>query len=218
MDEDLWRKRWAEGRIGFHEPSPNPFLRAYATRLFGAGSAAPRVLVPLSGKSTDLAFLAELGCSVTGIELVREAVTAFFEEQALVPTASTWHGFESLCAGSVRLAVGDFFELALPESERFDAAYDRAALIALRPEERRRYVTTLMAALKPGARILLVTFAYDAPPAGPPYSVSEEDVRELYASCGIERLATEDLTATEARFVERGATFVLEQVFAITLP
>jgi thiopurine S-methyltransferase len=216
MDEELWRKRWAEGRIGFNQGTPNAFLRAYVERLLAGAQAGGKVLVPLAGKSTDLEFLTGHGCTVTGVELVRDAAAAFFEERGITPTEGTWQGFDTIAAGGVRFAIGDFFGLHLPESERFDAAYDRAALIAVRPEERARYVATLLAALRPGARLLLVTFAVEGMDAGgPPYSVTEGDVRGLFADCHLELLETSDITAEEKRFTDRGATRVSEQAWMV---
>jgi thiopurine S-methyltransferase len=216
MDDDFWRSRWEKGLTGFHEGAPNAFLRTHHVRLVGPAGPG-RVLVPLSGKSVDLAFLAAQGFDVTGIELVRQAAEAFFLENGLEPTAAPWHGFEALSAGGVRIAVGNFFGLGLPGPERFDAAYDRAALVALRPEDRERYVATLVAALRPGAHLLLVTFAHDGAMAGPPFSVSDAEVRRLYAAHQLELLDEKDITETEPRFKERGVTRIVEQAWLVVI-
>ena len=52
IDVDFWIARWAEGRIGFHEGRPNTFLTHHVARL----GSHRRVLVPLCGKSEDLAI------------------------------------------------------------------------------------------------------------------------------------------------------------------
>ena len=44
---------------------------------------ASEVIVPLCGKSLDMLWLAEQGYSVIGLEMVEEAVKAFFEENSL---------------------------------------------------------------------------------------------------------------------------------------
>ncbi len=74
MDAEFWKTRWQAGQIGFHEGRPNAFLEAHAARL----GIARRVLVPLCGKSVDLAYLAGLGHDVVGVELVEEAAAACF--------------------------------------------------------------------------------------------------------------------------------------------
>jgi thiopurine S-methyltransferase len=156
---------------------------------------------------------------VTGVEFVRKAAEAFFEERALTPDVEPWQGLDALSANGVRIAVGDFFALSVPEAERFDTAYDRAALIAVRPEDRERYVATCLAALRPGARLLIVTLDFgDAPLAGPPFGVSERDVRRLYADAKVEALAETDISASEPGLRERGASRVLEQAWLVRLP
>ena len=84
MEPDFWRARWSEGRIGFHEGAPNAHLRQNLDVLAGAR----RVLVPLCGKAEDLAFLAASGREVVGVELVEDAVRAFFAEHGLAPTVT----------------------------------------------------------------------------------------------------------------------------------
>ena len=53
MTHELWRSRWAEGRIGFHEGRTNAFLAKFIDRFKGR----ERILVPLCGKADDMAFL-----------------------------------------------------------------------------------------------------------------------------------------------------------------
>jgi thiopurine S-methyltransferase len=78
--------------------------------------------------------------------------------------------------------VGDF--LALPAAVIADVQgwYDRAALIALPPAMRARYVDHLLAHLAAGTPGLLITFAYDQQlMEGPPFAVHEAEVRRLMA-------------------------------------
>jgi thiopurine S-methyltransferase len=220
MDEQFWQQAWAAGRIGFHRAEPHAFLKKYVERLgVGAPRGALPVLVPLCGKSTDLALLTGQGFAVTGIELVRSAADQFFAEHGLSTVEEPWNGYRSLRAAGIRIAVGNFFQLRLPDGERFGAAYDRAALVAMTPEDRDRYVATLLGALEPGARLLLVTFDYEgAGMTGPPFSVPEAEVRRLFASCALELLETADITDSEPRFRERGATSIAEQAWLVTVP
>jgi thiopurine S-methyltransferase len=217
MHEAFWRDRWARGQIGFHESAPNAFLEAYVDRLIAAlPGSGRRVLVPLAGKSADLELLAKRGFSVTGVELVEDAAAAFFRERGDTPVRERLYGYDALRVGAVRIAVGDFFRLEVPPEERFDAAYDRAALIAVRPEDRPRYVATCRAALAPRTPTLLVTLSHDGDQTvGPPFSVRAAEVEALYGKSGVELLNQKDLTDAEPRFRERGATEVLEQAFLV---
>src|SRR5690606_18113243 len=83
MDAAFWEQRWQEGRIGFHQDRPTPLLE----RHWDAIGAPPgsRVLVPLCGKSLDLAWLASRGHAVLGVERSSLAVQQFFAEQGLSP-------------------------------------------------------------------------------------------------------------------------------------
>src|SRR5690606_19537274 len=121
--------------------------------------------------------LAEQGFWVTGVELVECAVQAFFDENGWPAVSDRDGGLPCLASGRVRIAVGDFWTWDPAQSAPVDVVYDRAALVAVRPEDRERYVEHVLSALRPGARILLVTFAYDQTAlSGPPFSVPAEEV------------------------------------------
>ena len=61
------------------------------------------------------------------------------------------------------------------------AVFDRAALIALPPELRRRYAAEVYAKLSAGCRGLVITLEYaQAEREGPPFAVPESEVRALY--------------------------------------
>ncbi len=185
MVMDEWHSRWSEGRIGFHEGRPNTFLQRNTARLGGA----QRVFVPLCGKAEDLVFLAAQGHQVIGVELVEDAVRAFFAEHRLTPTVSARGPFTEYQAGAVTLLSGDFFACTSALLGGVTALYDRAALIALPDDLRRRYVAHLRALMPAGSPGLVITVEYpQAEMSGPPFSVSEAELRALYAGLTLERL------------------------------
>lgn len=171
MEPSFWKERWREGKIGFHEGAPNAFLQQFADHLKGQ-----RVLVPLSGKSEDLAYLAAQGHSVVGIELAEDAVRAFFVEHDLKPTING----NAYTAGPITIIASDLF--AVTDVGPIDAIYDRAALIALPPDLRPRYIAHLKTLVPPKTPGLLITLEYPQDRmAGPPFSVPEAEVRTHYS-------------------------------------
>jgi thiopurine S-methyltransferase len=199
MDPSFWQERWREGRIGFHEGQPNTLLERYGQRLGGTR----RVLVPLCGKSEDLAWLAAQGHQVVGVELVESAVRAFFAEHGLTPRESQVGGLRRFEAGAVTLVQGDFFACTAAELGACDAFYDRAALIALPPELRARYVRHLRGLLQPGAPGLVITLEYaQERMEGPPFSVLEAELRALYQGAHVALLA--ERPAQAPRIAELG--------------
>jgi len=192
-----WAERWAEGRIGFHEGRPNGWLEQHVGRL----GSARRVLVPLCGKAEDMAFLAARGHQVIGVELVEDAVRAFFAEHGLTPKVEAAGPFQAWEANGVRILVGDFFATTRALLGSVDALYDRAAMIALPPELRARYVAHLRTLLPDGAPGLLVTLEYEqARRDGPPFAVLADEVRRAYAGLQIAELgeAQADAPALQA--------------------
>jgi thiopurine S-methyltransferase len=172
MVEEDWRGRWAEGRIGWHEPEGNAGLHAAWPPL----SDDIRVLVPLCGKSPDLLWLAKRGHDVTGIELSEIAVRDFFAENTIEYQLVKGDCLDRYSAVDLSLTLycGDYFEFS---ESGFDALYDRGALVALPPDLRVRYIEHTKNLLRPGASKMIVTLEYDqAVVSGPPFSVPAGEI------------------------------------------
>jgi thiopurine S-methyltransferase len=211
MKPEYWLERWQAGHIGFHRDQANPRLLEHR----GVLSEATRVLVPLCGKSVDLEWLVVNGFEVVGIELSPLAAEAFFVERGFTPQRREQGPFTAYQHGSVTILAGDFFAAGSDELGSFDGVYDRAAMIALPEELRARYTAHLPTLLTPKAKLLLVTLHFDAP-SGPPFSVSPEEVHAAYDPVArVKPLATVDGRADAPGPVERGATFVHENVYEV---
>lgn len=180
MDPEFWHQRWQAGQIGFHQAAPTTLLLRHWPSL-GIEPGA-RVFVPLAGKSRDMAWFAAQGYRVLGVELSQIAVDAFFAEHGLVPEIETSRYGVHHRAGGIELICGDAFALDAALLGDCAAVFDRAALVALPPRLRERYVRDLHAQLPPGCRGLLVTLEYpQADRDGPPFSVDAAEVQALYA-------------------------------------
>jgi thiopurine S-methyltransferase len=206
MEPSYWHQRWAEGRTGWHQSEPNRLLeRHWASLKVPPGS---RVFVPLCGKSLDMAWLAAQGHEVLGVELSRSAVEDFFAGQGLAPEVNEDGRFRRYRAQGIELLVGDAFALTADDLAGCRAAYDRAALIALPPALRERYVRELYARLPAGCMTLLITLEY--PPGekeGPPFSVDEAEVHRLFEpGWQITLEQRVDILDREPSFREEGVT------------
>lgn len=216
MDAEFWQQRWREGKIGFHQDRPTPLLEQYWDAV-GVPPGAT-VLVPLCGKSLDLAWLAARGHRVIGVELSPLAVRQFFEEQALEPKVRESANGIHFRAGAIEIIQGDAFALEASLLARCDALYDRAALIALPADLRRVYRDTVYARLRPGSRGLVVTLEYPpAEKAGPPFPVDADEMRVLFREdWAMDLLARRDILAQQPGFIEEGVTDLHTSAWRLT--
>lgn len=202
MQPDFWKSRWAEGKIGFHEGRPNESLVAH----FEVLREARRVFVPLCGKSEDLAYLASQGLEVVGVELVEDAVKAFFAEHGLDAQVTKKGVLTAYRAAGITIFAGDFFAVTPTDVGEVDAFYDRAALIALPHALREKYVAHVKALVKRG---LLITVEYPQDQLdGPPFAVMKDEVQKHYP--GAKELGQNK--ATGPRLEPLGA---VERVYAV---
>lgn len=199
-----WHDRWAEGRIGWHEPAGNASLRRYWT--FGGR----RVLVPLCGKSADLLWLEGQGNSVVGVELAEIAVRDFFAENGLEFRVSDGGRRFTAVDREITLFHGDYFDF---DDAGFDAHYDRGALVALDEGERRRYAAHTSARLTSDAAQLVIALEYDqAIAAGPPFAVFSEEILSYWPR--LERIsAYNDIANGPPKFRDAGLTEMIEVVW-----
>lgn len=181
MKHEDWLARWREGRTGWHQSEVTPLLQQHWPAL--AVAPETQVLVPLCGKSLDLLWLAKQGLQVLGIELSELAVQHFFAEHQLAPTRQSLPQGMRYSAGRISIIVADIFALDPRVFASCGAIYDRAALIALAPDDRRRYAQQVYAALPAGAAGLLIALEYDPTyMIGPPFSVPPSEVHALLAT------------------------------------
>ena len=204
MDPEFWHQRWESQQIHFHQRQINPLLQKYWSRL--SLSPTARVLVPLCGKSLDMLWLAEQGHAVTGVELNRQAVEAFFSDNDLLPRYQRRGALDSYRFAQIELLCGDLFELSDEPLGGFEAIYDRAALIALPQAMRQRYVEQLKSRLKVDGQLLLITLEYPAElRQGPPFSVEQAHIESLFGDgFEVQRLAEEQLCEQSDDFSRRG--------------
>lgn len=182
MDPAFWHARWQEGKIGFHEGTPNGYLVTHAAWL----APCRRILVPLCGKSEDLGFLAGHGHEVVGIELVESAVTQFFAEHGATPQIERAGDLAIYRGGAITVIAGDIFAVTADHVGAIAGIFDRAALVALPADMRGRYVEQLRRLAPAATRELLVSIEY-APEVhgGPPFSVEEPEIRALFPTATI---------------------------------
>lgn len=215
MHAEFWQARWTRSEIGFHSPEVNPYLQRHWP---GLGlSEGSRVLVPLCGKSLDLAWLAGQGHRVLGVELAQKAVEDFFSEQQLQPQISQAGGFRLYRAGAVEIYCGDFFALTAQQLGDCTALYDRAALIALPAEMRGRYVAQLSQLLPRGCQGLLVTLDYEQERMdGPPFAVPDSEVQRLFtAPWQLATLESGDVLSENLKFIQRGLQRLDERIYRL---
>ncbi|MGJ8688328.1 MAG: thiopurine S-methyltransferase [Gammaproteobacteria bacterium] len=210
MQHSFWHEKWQKQQMGWHEPEANPLLLAHIDAL--ALSENSRVFLPLCGKTLDIAWLLAQGYQVRGAELNKLAVEALFAGLALTPTISECGALTRYSGQNVEIYLGDIFELNQDILGPVDAVYDRAALIALPEEMRANYSQHLMA-LSNTARQLLITVHYDQnEQAGPPFSVSGEEVSSHYAS----RYTVKPLASAPIEGGLKGKCAADENVFLLT--
>ncbi|MBV6285876.1 thiopurine S-methyltransferase [Pseudomonas aegrilactucae] len=215
MQPDFWHKRWEQNLIGFHQQHVNPYLQQYWPVLGLA--AGTRVLVPLCGKSRDLAWLAGQGYRVLGVELSERAVEDFFSEHGQVPQVSQRGAFKVYRSEGVELWCGDFFELTPADTADCVGFYDRAASIALPSAMRERYVVHLQGLLASSCAGLLITLDYDQDVIpGPPFAVLDVEVQRLWGeSWRVHMEAADDVLAQSPKFLQAGAARLLERVYRV---
>lgn len=215
MEPAFWIERWQTRQIGFHQSSVHPFLeRWWPTLGLDAGS---RVYVPLCGKSLDMVWLAVRGHRVVGSELAAQAVQEFFGERQAAASSVPHGSFRRHVADAFEILEGDALDLTPGLLGPVAAAYDRAALVALPPQTRPRYVESFARLMPGGSRTLLVAFEYPQHlKSGPPFSVEPDEIRSLYEPYFVLReLECVDLIDESPKFRDAGVTSLHEVAYAL---
>ncbi|DAC56292.1 MAG TPA: thiopurine S-methyltransferase [Candidatus Poseidoniales archaeon] len=207
----FWHNRWKTQQIGWHRAAYNDLLTKHWDSI-GAPDGG-EILVPLCGKSLDMLWLADRGYSVSGLEMVEEAIEAFVSENRLDVKSERVGDHIKHSSHPFTVHQGDFFEL--PEGTVLaDAWYDRAAMIAVPIESRTAYVDQIRKLTKPDAVGLLITFAYPQEEMdGPPFALHDDHVMALFSD-GFDVESLEHLDLGDEK--DRGLSSVTSTVFRIS--
>jgi thiopurine S-methyltransferase len=214
MNKNFWLECWHQGQIGFDQSYPNAYMMKYFPKLELLPQST--VFVPLCGKSIDMLWLIEQGYRVIGIELSRLAGEAFFKEHQLPFTEEYEYGMTVLKGEHIRIYIGDFFELPADVIQNIDAIYDRAALIALPKELRKSYISYLKSILPRQIPALVIVLTYPQQQmSGPPFSVSESEIQQLFTHCHIEKWHDAPAKSLPVHLAEKGLCEATNQVYYI---
>ncbi len=215
MNPSFWIGRWQNHTIGFHQHQINRHLQDFFQSLEAPPGST--MLVPLCGKSLDMLWLREQGYRVVGVELSEIAATAFFHENGIPFEIEPQNRFVRYRSDGIEILQGDFFAVQSTDIDGISSAYDRAALIAMPKEMRDRYARQMGALMPSGARTLLITAEYpEEQMSGPPFSVSEEEIRRIFGGTFKVRMASStDALEENPRFKQRGITELTENVYIL---
>ena len=217
MEHEFWHERWRKNEIGFHQGTVNQYLHDHWPEL--AGDSTDTVFVPLCGKAHDIWWLHDRGHPVIGVELSDIACKDFFEEAGEKASVHPGEPFTTFRQDDLEIWCGDFFQLVPDDLRHVRLVYDRAALIAMPPTLRPKYVEHLTAILPDQARILLITLDYDGMEMqGPPFNVPDTEVEQLFGEDYEVNQIHKNELARDDLFVKRKGlqNGVTESVFVLT--
>ena len=190
---DYWSRIYQADDAGWDKGRCAPPI----ARLFRDGVLSPgsRVAIIGCGRGHEAFEAARLHFTVTAIDFAPEAIAAVkagATEQRLDLTA----------------VEADIFDLAQRWPGQFDAIVEHTCLCAIDPARRPEYVQAVAGGLKPQGVLLGLFYAHNRSD-GPPYTISEAEVRGIFSTrFELERLATapdsfENRAGHELEFVAR---------------
>ncbi|XP_062952871.1 thiopurine S-methyltransferase isoform X2 [Cynocephalus volans] len=215
-----WQDKWVNHKIGFHKEQGHPLLKKHLDT-FLKGESGLRVFFPLCGKAVEMKWFADLGHSVVGVEISELGIREFFMEQNLsyseepitgIPGAKVFKSH----SGNISLYCCSIFDLPRTNIGKFDRIWDRGALVAVNPRDRKCYADTVLSLLRKGFHYLVSVVSYDPTKhAGPPFYVPDAEIKRLFGTiCNIYCL--ENVDAFEERHKSWGIDYFFEKLYLLT--
>lgn len=213
MSDNFWLDKWQKQEIPFDQSEVNQWLIRYQDLLGDLRNK--HVFVPLCGKSVDMNWFYQQGARVIGVELSDLAAIAFFEENNLAYEIKKVASFTIYQHDSIRIMCGDFFDLTAKDLPDIDLVYDRAALVALPEELRKKYANKMAALLNPGATMFLISIQYELEKIElPPFNIDPDEIKSLFSRAfSVQLLNQKPLLKVVPHLVERGVQDVVESVY-----
>lgn len=214
MQSEFWHNCWQNQRIGFHQSEVHPLLPVLLSQVKLDKFRA--VFAPLCGKSLDLWWLAEQA-NVIGAELSELACLQFYQDQEQEFSVAAQGSFQRFSHPAVDIWQGDYFGLKPEQLGDIGLIYDRAALIALPAQMRIDYVQQLKNLCPAPVSLLLLSLEYPQEEMpGPPFSVTEPEIRQLFDfAASVELLAMRNLTGRPFAQRHFNVSRLIEKAFLI---
>lgn len=150
-----------------------------------------RILLPLVHKSVDLIWLWQRGHEVVGVEDIDRTMTTFAKTSGLELSSDMNNNSETIrnfitAENTLRALQTNFTTANNPfHDHSFHSVWDRSGFASIPPQFRRFYAETMKRLLDwHSFRYLLLVYEYDdSVVKGPPYSVTEDQISDLFADC-----------------------------------
>lgn len=197
----FWQAVWKRSsNPNFHAQQVKPHLKQLlATLNIMPGQG---IFVPFCGKSVDMLWLQQQGYCVLGVDISKEAIDDFCNENGLQYSETQKNGLLIREIKSenapLTLICGDIFKLQASDVADISVIYDRAGYIAIPKELRVKYANLLANIFPENTKMLLGLFNFEneKPFQGPPHYISEEEIQTLLSPT----LQVHTFTETRAEF------------------
>ncbi|MCB1197206.1 MAG: hypothetical protein KDK51_02460 [Deltaproteobacteria bacterium] len=215
MDLDYWKKRWQDNQTHWHVDRIHPLLQKYYPLL--SQTQDSHVLLPLSGKTLDIEWLLEQGHQVTCVEVSDIAIEEIQKRMDIQWQIEKKGPFTVYTYQKLTILQGDYFllpEISLPH---VDFVFDRAAFVAIDPQDRTSYAK-IYQHLQP-KHILLVLFRYDLTASThPPYAFADQEIFSLLEpSFDIKLLESKEMLEEFPRFKARNIAEFFQDAYLANL-
>jgi SAM-dependent methyltransferase len=162
---EFWTDLYTRGGDGWELGQPAPPLVEF---LDHTPLPPGRVAVPGCGRGHDARHLTRRGHAVVGFDFSQVAIA---EARALARSDGV----------AAEFVERDIFSLGLDYERAFDGVWEYTCFCAIDPRRRAEYARTMGTIVRPGGWLLACFFPMRRRAAGPPFPVSEREVRTLFA-------------------------------------
>lgn len=174
-----WLKLWQETPDLEFDTGSNTNILVESFLSLGIEKNA-EILFPLCGKANSMITLAKYGYRIAGIEISPIAINRFFSEHHLTAKRDETNECAVYIAEEypVKIYCEDLFKSL---SMRCQGLFDFAALVAILPNDRKKYVDKLKSMLAPRAKGIVAVIDYDGIASRAPFPVSAEEFHGLFS-------------------------------------
>lgn len=214
MKKEFWLEKWDKNAIGFHQSKYHPLLKS-RINVLSTSELEKTILVPLCGKTLDMIFLKDQGFKVIGSEFSEKACSDFFKENNIEFSISNKEGFIIFESEMITLYCGDYFKLKLETKVSY--LYDRAAIVALDPNDRQKYADKHAELLEVSGKALVLCFEYDQSLcSGPPFSIEENSLTQYFQkNFEVELIENNEIEIGNPRMIEAGVKKAIQKAYLL---
>ncbi|XP_075246699.1 uncharacterized protein LOC142340123 isoform X2 [Convolutriloba macropyga] len=182
----FYDEKYSKGYSPWHMDTVNYNLLKHYNRIQPEGEPLRKILVPMSGKTVDIKWLADKGHEVVAVEISQSACRQIFTRDNIpfeeIDCPQVEGKLFKPVSGRIKAYCCDVFKFTKEVEGEFESVWERGAVIAFEEDLRKKYFEHVKTLVSKGCSWMSSIFQYDRNVYyNHPYCLNDDEIERVFS-------------------------------------